>query len=452
MKRATLFLLLASGCGTATPGNPPPKVIDTVPADGATGVSLLPDIVVTFDRAMDPATVDTNVANDTCSGAIGLSDDDFVTCVPMTTQPAPDGDAQAFTVRPAAPLAMLISYKVRVRRSTQDADGRQPSADFEMTTGFTTRTGPTVVSVSPVDGTVAFAGTSFSVTFSGAMDPATVTANVGNDFCTGSVQVSSDGFATCLRMQANPSSGDGLTYVATAAVELAPATTYKVRVTAAAQSAAGNPLAYEYESATGFVTRYFHTISIGPPNDFDAATERFASTSAGYSGYYAWDETWLYFGMEGADIGSNSATKWVSLYVSGSNGAPATTAGQTYNTQQSTLPFPATWHVRWKADNSLTTIQRWNGAAWEESGLSIAGDVYQSGTFLEMRLRRADLFGPAALVKAHLTMLNELAGVEATYAGVPSTSFTDGFDPTYSKYYELNLAGSAFPNAHQPLP
>lgn len=450
-----VFLLSATvaACGTSTPGTPAPSVVETIPADGATGVSLLPDVTVTFDRAMDPASIDTNVADDACSGTIQLSADDFATCVPMSGPPEPDGDAEAFTVTPAAPLEMLTSYKLRVRRSAKDAEGRQPRADFEMASGFTTRQGPTVVSVTPAEGATAVAGSSISITFSAPMDPATITSNDANEFCTGSVQLSADDFATCVRMKAQPSSGDGIAFTVTAAAPLASATTYRVRVTSAAESAAGDALAYEFESATGFLTRYRHTIAIDGANDFDATSERFASTSGGYFGHFAWDDTWLYFGMEGADVGGGSASHWLLLYVSGTSGMPSTTASQVYNTQEATLPFAASWHVRWRANNALTSIQRWNGAAWEESGLSIAGDVFQSGTFVEMRLRRADLLGSATTAKVHLSMVNEGNGVEFTYAGVPSGTFTDMYDPDlYTKYFELDLAGSTAPAAHVAKP
>lgn len=456
MKRALLLLsVVTAGCGAATPASSPPEIVDTVPADGATDVSLLPDIVVSFSRPMDPASIDTNVADDACNGTIQLSSDDFATCVRMAGAPEPDGDAEVFTVTPAAPLAMLESYKLRVRRSARDTNGRQPAADFEMATGFTTRQGPTVVSVTPADGAVAVAGSSISITFSGSMNPATITTNVGNDFCTGSVQLSADGFATCVRMTANPASGDGLTFTATAAARLASATTYRLRVTSAAESAAGDALAYEYESATGFVTRYRHTISLTDmgTNDFVAATERFTSTSTGYFGWYAWDDTYLYFGLEGADVNANDANKWIVLYVSGSNGAPSTTTSQLYNTQQASLPFPATWHVRWQSNNALTSIQRWNGTMWTDSGLSIAGDVFQMGTFFEMRLRRADLLGATTIAKAHLAMLNETPTFEFTYAGVPTGTFADTYDPAnYTKWFEFDLNGSVVPNAHRVKP
>src|SRR5438270_562561 len=88
--------------------------------------------------------------------------------------------------------------------------------------------------------------------------------------------------------------------------------------------------------------------SVDPP-DF-APSEKFTTSSAGYFGWVAWDATKIYFGMDGTDVASGSSTRWVVAYVEGSGGSAT---GVTYNTQQPALPFPAKFHLRWKADNSF---------------------------------------------------------------------------------------------------
>ena len=157
--------------------------------------------------------------------------------------------------------------------------------------------------------------------------------------------------------------------------------------------------------------------------------------------------------MEGPDVSSGNANIWLHVYVVGSGGT-GTTTGQIYNTQQPTLPFPARWHFRWRANNGAeTSIQTWDGADWVESGLSVVGDVFQQGEFVEARLSRSEL-SLGAGAKVHLNMINETGLAESTYAGVPSGSFVDGYDANhdYTKYYELDLAGSVLPNAHAPKP
>src|SRR5690606_1585612 len=51
------WLMLVVGCGGPTPGGDgtPPKVVSTVPADGAAGVALNRSVVITFSEPMDRA-------------------------------------------------------------------------------------------------------------------------------------------------------------------------------------------------------------------------------------------------------------------------------------------------------------------------------------------------------------------------------------------------------------
>ena len=138
-----------------------------------------------------------------------------------------------------------------------------------------------------------------------------------------------------------------------------------------------------------------HTVVVDVTNDFDAGTERVATSSSGtgYFAYLAWDRDTLYVGMEGADMASGSATRFVLAYLGGTGG---TTAGQSYNTQSPALPFDAKWHVRWKADNTLTGAQEWNGASWVDVG-SWSPAAFQAGTFVELSIPLAELGSPTTL-------------------------------------------------------
>lgn len=446
-RAAILVAVLAeSGCGASSPTTPGPAVSSISPADGATGVALLPTITVTFDEAMDPQTIDADVAGD-CTGTIQISaSTDFDTCIALEDQPLVGANARSFQVTPAAAFATGVTIRVRVLRVAESADGRRLRAEYLSESGFTTSTGPAVVTTAPADGAVAIAGTSFSVTFDRPMASSTVTVNDATEFCTGSIQLSADGFATCVRMAEPPASADATTFTFAAAAPLPSAATLKLRVTTAATSQTGSPLPLAYETPAGFTTRYRHPITIDGTNDFLEANERFATASAGYFGWVAWDEQWVYLAMQGTDVASASPTRWVLVYFGGANG---TTTGQIYNTQQPGLPFSAKWHLRWKADNTLTSLQTWDGMAWIED--SFGGSVFQSGTFLEMRIPRSDLGDPATL-KVHMSMINEAGGGEFTFAGVPAGSFTDAVDPDYTKYFDFDLNGSALPAAYVALP
>jgi hypothetical protein len=191
---------------------------------------------------------------------------------------------------------------------------------------------------------------------------------------------------------------------------------------------------------------YAHNIVIDGTNDFDATDEQFASSTSGYAAYVAWDDTYLYVGMLGADVGSASSTRWVLLYLGGSGG---TTVGQTYNTQQPTLPFSAQYHVRWRCSNDYTNALEFGGS-WADASWDFTDDVYLSGDFLEMRIPLADIGSPTTLDMT-MFMINEAGGSEWSYAAVPSAAFADGYDPDLSSYYSFDIGGTHVPTAHSPI-
>jgi hypothetical protein len=193
--------------------------------------------------------------------------------------------------------------------------------------------------------------------------------------------------------------------------------------------------------------RYSHTIAIDGVNDF-TADETFATTSAGYTGYLAWDDTYLYVGLDGSDVSSNDANKFILVYISGTAG---TTTGVTYNTQQPTLPFSAEYHVRWKANNTFTDALAWNGSSWADANWDFTNDVFQNGNYFEMRIPLVNIGSPTS-VAVDVSMINQASGVEFTYSGVPSTSFTDKYNPNYAEYLQLDLQGTTVPNASPVLP
>jgi hypothetical protein len=191
-------------------------------------------------------------------------------------------------------------------------------------------------------------------------------------------------------------------------------------------------------------------------NDFTAG-EKLATSSPLYDGYVAWDDTNVFFGMSGTDVGGGSSSKWVLVYVDGSPGNAGTSQGIAYDcsgacaSQRASLPFNAGYHLRWKADDSYTNLQKWDGAAWANVGP--IGTVNRKGTFMELSITRTALGKPTKL-KVHMNMLIEETGAEWTYAGVPASSFTDGKAPAaFTKFFEFDLADRAkAPNSYPPKP
>ena len=198
-------------------------------------------------------------------------------------------------------------------------------------------------------------------------------------------------------------------------------------------------------SADAAAVPYGHTIVIDGINDFTAA-ETFATSTAGYTLYVAWDTTYVYVGTRGSDVQSTATmNKWWLLYLAGDapTASTASTGGLTYNTQTPALPFPAAWHVRWKTTNDYTDAKSWVGGAWTASNLSFASNVFRgSGNdFVEMRIARSVLGNPAT-VRLVSAFINEAGGSEGTFAGAPSTAFADGYNPAYTKAYVFTLASN----------
>lgn len=115
-------------------------------------------------------------------------------------------------------------------------------------------TPPTVSSTTPANAATNISyGSTIAVTFSEGMNTSTVTGQISTS-CTGSIQVSSDNFSTCVAMTSATPSFASNTATLTPASALAPNTTYLIRVTTAVQDSAGNALASQFTTAAGFTT------------------------------------------------------------------------------------------------------------------------------------------------------------------------------------------------------
>jgi hypothetical protein len=144
---------------------------------------------------------------------------------------------------------------------------------------------PVVLSTSPSDGATAVLVTSpLAVTFSGAMSPASLTAQTTSGPCTGSIQASTDDFTTCLAFAtAAPTMSLGNT-VATlvAAPGLSYGSTFKIRVTTAATGAGSGPIGAQYTSMTGFTTGVAASLTLnesGQPAEADYCVIQFPKTT-----------------------------------------------------------------------------------------------------------------------------------------------------------------------------
>lgn len=116
---------------------------------------------------------------------------------------------------------------------------------------------PHLVGVTPGDSSSDISvSTPFSVSFDEPMYPETINFSIEDDDCYGSLQVSKDGFKSCVQMSQESFSynADKQTFFVSPQSPLEGYTTYRIRITESAKDLALNQLAEEFEMTTGFTT------------------------------------------------------------------------------------------------------------------------------------------------------------------------------------------------------
>ena len=264
-----------SGCqsddSTSGPDSSVPTVESTVPTESSTDVAVNSSLSVTFSEAMDITSVVANTADTNCSGTVQLSNDDFTTCVMMVDDSSSDlkisdtpsfavsNSNKTFTFTPQSTLTGEASYELKLTTGIQDQSGNALASDnivrFITDTDSDT-TAPSVQGTSPADGaTEAAVNSSIAVTFDKAMNSSTISANTTDSSCTGTIQVSADDFANCVRISANPSvNATNTVFTVTPDSDLQVNQTHKIKVTTAAEDLSGNSLTAAYVSVSGFDT------------------------------------------------------------------------------------------------------------------------------------------------------------------------------------------------------
>jgi hypothetical protein len=79
-------------------------------ADNQSSVAITDNITLTFSEAMDSTSVTTNTGNTSCSGTLGVSSDNFSSCVQMSSFPARSNDNMTFTIDPSDNLTGGTTY------------------------------------------------------------------------------------------------------------------------------------------------------------------------------------------------------------------------------------------------------------------------------------------------------------------------------------------------------
>tara|TARA_B100000945_G_scaffold280193_1_gene247057 strand:+ start:474 stop:2087 length:1614 start_codon:yes stop_codon:yes gene_type:complete len=115
---------------------------------------------------------------------------------------------------------------------------------------------PIISSISPTDNSSDVAvATTIAVTFNEGISTGTVTTNTSDTSCSGSFQLSSDNFSSCIKFSASPTvSNDDKTFTLTPASNLSTRTTFQIKLTTSVKDA--NGVALESYTTNGFTTYY----------------------------------------------------------------------------------------------------------------------------------------------------------------------------------------------------
>ncbi len=221
----------------------------------------------------------------------------------------------------------------------------------------------------------------------------------------------------------------------------------------------------------------FHTIGFTTSNDF-AERETFRTSTAaatGYAAYFTWDDTNLYLGATGSDIGpgdcqasdagcapyetGQAPTKWLVYYLdTDPTGGVGTAEAIAFGSQTWTLPFAADYALLVRTDGytdeyghtGVADLRRWTGEAWESLGpgpLEIFDN--SSSGFLKVAVARAAL-GEPELVRIVSWFFDTETGVSYAYwpARAPASgdSVTTG-NARLAHAYGFRLEHGQVPNA-----
>ena len=107
-------------------------------ADNQSSVAITDNITLTFSEAMDSTSVTTNTGNTSCSGTLGVSSDNFSSCVQMSSAPASSSDNMTFTLDPSDNLTGSTTYLTRVTTGVKDSAGNTLGSQYVTSSGFTT--------------------------------------------------------------------------------------------------------------------------------------------------------------------------------------------------------------------------------------------------------------------------------------------------------------------------
>jgi len=150
--------------------------------------------------------------------------------------------------------AIFLSTCSETSEYGEASDYEKLGADCQNSTEDTSA--PTISELTPSDNsTNTPVASKIVVTFSDAMLVYSVTTNTADTKCSGSLQLSSDNFSTCIKMSDSPVASDNdTTFTVTPASSLSLQTNYKFKITTSVVENSCNKLATDNTTSNGFTT------------------------------------------------------------------------------------------------------------------------------------------------------------------------------------------------------
>ena len=156
-------------------------------------------------------------------------------------------------------IILISLFSLTVISCSSSDDGASTTTDT---------TAPTVSSFYPTDNQTILVSDNISVTFSESMDNTSVTTNTSNTSCSGSFQLSSDNFSSCILISSAPSiSNSNKTFSIDPSDNLSLLTTYRIRVTTGVMDSFGNTMSSNNSTETGFTADSSQNVTLQGRSD-----------------------------------------------------------------------------------------------------------------------------------------------------------------------------------------
>jgi hypothetical protein len=257
-------------------------------------------------------------------------------------------------------------------------------------TGITITGSP--ASLSPADSASSVSiNSTVAVTFSEVIDNTSVTTNTTDTTCSGTIQVSSDDFSTCVQMTSTPTaSNSDQTYTLTPASNLSYSTGYKIRISTEIKDLIGNKISTQYETGNGFTVESAVFVAAGNGGIY--------TSSNGTS----WTQR------------SNSATRGVAygnntFVAVGGSGTIFTDSDETIYVATGTSSVPSDWTSR-----TTPTSQTLNEVTYGNSIFVVVGGA---GTIVTS----TDGISWTSRTSPHSNSINDLTYENSTFVAVGGT-------------------------------